>query len=441
MSKTDRSARNRGAAIVLGVLAFALAQRPVLVHADATKVRLADLLAEAHERNPEIQAARQRAVAAAAVPRRVTALDDPVFAYEAWNAPNSLRVDRADNNILRLSQKVPFPGKRALAGEVAKHDADMTGAEVATVELEVEAAVKRAYYELWSAHELLAVYNRDRGIVERFTHVAEQKYGVGEASQSDVLRAQVELTRAINRASTETLAIDGMEAELNALLSRPPDGPVGVPEPPPPPRLERTVDSLFDVALHSRPELQAQQAAVAREDAAVRLAERNYLPDFEFSVARFINPGTRDGFGGMAAVSIPLANKSKYDAALEEARARLGAAKSELRRVQDRIQREVKQAYVRANTALVQRKLFVSTHIPQAEQSLRVAESAYQTGTVDWLSLTDTSRSLEAVHVDHIEAEAEFEKAYADLERAVGTELPRDGNTSVPATDAQEHSR
>jgi cobalt-zinc-cadmium efflux system outer membrane protein len=127
----------------------------------------------------------------------------------------------------------------------------------------------------------------------------------------------------------------------------------------------------------------------------------------------------------MAVVSIPIAYKWKYDAALDEARARLGSAQADLRRWQDRVQREVAQAHVRAEAALRQWDLFVSTHIPQAEQSLRVAESAYQTGRIDWLALVDTARTLESVHVDHIQAHAEFEKAYADLERAVGTELPR----------------
>jgi len=107
------------------------------------------------------------------------------------------------------------------------------------------------------------------------------------------------------------------------------------------------------------------------------------------------------------------------------ARARLSSAQAELRRLQDRVQREVKQAHVRAETARLQWNLFVNTHIPQAEQSLRVAESAYQTGGIDWLALIDTARTLESVHVDHIQAHAEFEKAYADLERAVGRELPR----------------
>jgi outer membrane protein, heavy metal efflux system len=409
------------------VLAVLLLGAETVAHAEVpgARLKLADVLEQARASNPEIRVARERATAAAAVPGRVRALDDPTFSYEVWNAPDPFRVDRADNNILRLSQKVPFPGKRALAGEVAAREADMVGSETSSVELDVVTAVKRAYYDLWAAHELLHVYSRERGLVERFARVAEQKYGVGEVAQSDVLRAQVELTHSINRVTTQTLAIDGVRAELNALLSRSPGDALGVPENPPPPRFDPDPDRLIDLAVRSRPELRAQKAAVAREEASVSLARRDYFPDFEFNVGRFINPGQRDGFGAMAAISIPLAYKGKYDAGLAEARARLSAAQAELRRMQDRVQREVKQAQVRAQTALLQRNLFIGTHVPQAEQSLRVAESAYQTGGIDWLALIDTARTLESVHVEHIQAEADFEKAYADLERAVGEELPR----------------
>lgn len=411
------TARSVCAVILLGAGPVASAEAPAL--------RLSDVLERARERNPEIRAARERAVAAAAVPRRVRALDDPTFSYEVWNAPDPVRVDRADNNILRLSQKLPFPGKRGLAGDVAGREADVATAEGAGVELDVDTAVKRAFYDLWAAHELLDVYGRERGLVERFARIAEQKYGVGEVAQSDVLRAQVELTHLINRVTTQALAIDGARAELNALLSEPPDAPLGVPEDPPAPRLDSDVDRLIALALSSRPELRAHQSAIAREETGVRVAQRAYLPDFDVNVARFVNPGHRDGFGAMAGISIPIAYKGKYDAAVSEARGRLGAARAELRRLEDRVRRDVKQAHLRAQTALLQRSLFLHTHIPQAEQSLRVAESAYQTGNVDWLALIDTARTLESVHVDHIVAEAEFEKAYADLERAVGTELPR----------------
>jgi len=116
------------AAILASVLAAGL---PSPSRADqAAALRLADVLAEARERNPEIRAARERARAAAAVPPRVSAYDDPTLAYEAWNIPESLRLDRSDNNIFRVSQRIPFPGKRTLAGTVAEHEAEMARREI-----------------------------------------------------------------------------------------------------------------------------------------------------------------------------------------------------------------------------------------------------------------------------------------------------------------------
>jgi outer membrane protein TolC len=413
------SRRLRAGIAAAGILTASVA------HAQVERVRLADLIAEARQHNPDLGAAEARARAAASVPERVAALEDPVLSYEAWNAPESFRLDRADNNIFRLSQKVPFPGKRALAGEVATLDAKMAGKEARGTELDVVAGITKAYYDLWRIHRLIAVYTREKDLVQRLARIAEQKYGTSEVSQSDVLRAQVELTHLINRVHTETLSVRSAEAELREMLSRPGTDPFGIPEDPPPPRLAPTLDEVTDVALSERPEIAAQRVAVSREEVAVRLSERARLPDFEFSLGRFENLHGGNGFGAMASVTLPIAQPGKYDAGVNEANARLSARKAELRRTEDRIRREVTQAFVRAETSLSQYELFTTTHIPQAEQALSVTESGYQTGAVDFLSLIDSLRQIEMVHTEHIEAQVEFAKAYADLERAVGRELPR----------------
>src|SRR5207249_1435615 len=82
---------------------------------------------------------------------------------------------------------------------------------------------------------------------------------------------------------------------------------------------------------------------IAREESSLRLARLNYLPDFELSVERFVNFKRNDGLGVMAAMSIPIAYKSKYDAGVAEATARLAAAQADGRRLQDRIRREVQE--------------------------------------------------------------------------------------------------
>ena len=86
---------------------------------------------------------------------------------------------------------------------------------------------------------------------------------------------------------------------------------------------------------------------------------------------------------------------------------------------------EVRRAFLRARTAFLQRDLLATTHVPQAEQAYAASEIGYRTGKVDFLSFVDSLRAVESVHLEHAQADAEFEKAFADLERAVGRPLER----------------
>jgi len=425
------SPRDRRYWLVVAALAVGLA-RPAVALAERPEVlRLADLIEEAKRRNPELAVARHRAKAALQVPGRVSAYDDPVIEYEAWNVPESLSIDRADNNIFKLSQKVPFPGKRRLAGEIAERDAEVAERDADGVALDVIDRVKRAYFTLWEAQQNLTIYRRDADLLRRFARVAEQRYALGEGTQPDVLKAQVELTRLVNRVTTGLLTIEGDRAELAALLSKPPEEVSGDPEELPPPELADSADALTELAFRNRPELKSVEAGIQRETSGRALARKGYLPDFEFKVERFINFGRSDGFGAMASMTLPFAYKYKYDAAVAEADEKIESAKAELQREKDAIGREVRQALLKTRAALAQRELFLTTHIPQSEQALEAAEIGYQTGKTDFLTLIDSVRAIESVHLEHVEAGAELERAFADLERAVGEELPRRSEAQV----------
>jgi outer membrane protein, heavy metal efflux system len=403
-------------------------------------------LAYARHHYPAIGAARNRVLAARKVPAQASAYDDPMVTWEAWNAPGNFRIDEADNNIFRLSQKIPFPGKLRLKGEMASKDAEKTEAELKVEEIDTVAQVKKAYYALWLVYRNLEVFRRDQELVTQFARIAEQKYAVGQVSQTDVLRAQVERTRMINRVTTETLALGKAQARLNALFSRPPEAPLGAPQNPPAPAVPYSMTELEKLTLGIRPELLAQTRALDKERLALALAHKAYYPDFEVSINRFVNFDERDGFGISVSTSIPLAFKYKYDAGVGEATANLQTGQDKLWRLRDLALFEVKQALVEAQTALEQRNLFLHTHIPQAEQALQASQIGYQTGTLDFLSLIDSVRAIELIHLEHLMAAADFERAWAELERAVGQELPRtvvrgakrDGRAGLEGADSRE---
>ena len=383
------------------------------------------VLAYAQEHNPAIWVAKSRLLAAQKVPAQASAYEDPTVQWDNWNSPENFRLDEADNNIFRLSQKIPFPGKLRLKGEIASKETERMVAGLKVTEIDIVAQLKKAYYDLWLVYQNLEVYYRDQELVTQFARITEQKYAVGQVSQPDVLRAQVEVTRLINRVTTERLTLGKVQAQLNALMSRPPEAPLGKPQDPPPAGVPYTMAELEDLTLRNRPELLAQTRALEKEHLGLALARKAYYPDFEVSVSRFVNFDERDGFGISVSTSIPLVFKYKYDAGVGEATANLQAVQSELWRLRDLALFEVKQALVEAQTAALQLNLFLYTHIPQAEQALQASQIGYATGTLDFLSLIDSVRAVEQVHLEHLMAAANLERAWAELERAVGQELPR----------------
>src|SRR5204863_4714504 len=170
--------------------------------------------------------------AARAVPAQAAAWDDPTLAAESWNSPRAVPYDGAENNILKLSQRLPFPGKLGLKGRMAERDADMAAADARMTELTVLESVKQAYWDLWLADRHLAVYTRDLALARELSAGAAERYAVGTGGQPDVLRADVERTHVATRLVTTRPGHETATVRLNELLSRSPDEPLGMPHDP-----------------------------------------------------------------------------------------------------------------------------------------------------------------------------------------------------------------
>jgi outer membrane protein TolC len=84
----------------------------------------------------------------------------------------------------------------------------------------------------------------------------------------------------------------------------------------------------------------------------------------------------------------------------------------------------VQEAYVRAKSAQDRAVLLRTTIKPQSQQTLEVSRVAYQTDRVDFQALIDNQRVLLDVNLDYFRALSDFTQALADLERAVGTDVP-----------------
>jgi cobalt-zinc-cadmium efflux system outer membrane protein len=99
--------------------------------------------------------------------------------------------------------------------------------------------------------------------------------------------------------------------------------------------------------------------------------------------------------------------------------------------MESRVRLAVQEAYVHAQSAQDRAALLRTTILPQSQQSLEVSRIAYQTDRVDFQGVIDSERMLLDAQLGYVRALSEFDQAVADLERAVGTDLPAGMTTTV----------
>ena len=391
---------------------------------------------EALQNNPELIALRRQYDAARQRPAQERFLMAPSFDAQIWQWPiNTLNPLNTTMYMLTVSQDLPGRGKRQLKAAVAEKDAELAANEIAIRARDVVGQVKRMYAELFVSRRAIEVERQSIGLVRQFADVSTAKYTAGRASQQDVLRAVLELSKLQGDLLTRGERAQLAEAELNTLLARPPQAPIGTLAEPQEDVVLPSPEELQQLALLRHPELTASRLGVERAQAALNVAEREYKPDFMVGGGYMLMPRDRDAWTASVGISWPTARwaRGRLDAQKAEAEASVDASRAGQRVAENRIRLAVQSAYVRVKAAGQRAALLRTTILPQSTQTLEVSRVAYQADRVDFLAMLDNQRVLVEAQLDYEEALSEFEQARADLERAVGVDLPATTTGNAPS--------
>ena len=91
---------------------------------------------------------------------------------------------------------VDTEGGVRLTGDLARQETALRAAEAAEVFWELRARTAMAWYEIYAADRQLAVMQETLDWLRQFADIAATMYSVGTGTQSDVLRAGVEVAEA-----------------------------------------------------------------------------------------------------------------------------------------------------------------------------------------------------------------------------------------------------
>jgi len=387
---------------------------------------LQSALSEALANNPALAALRSQFEVVRQRPAQHRSLMAPTFEAQIWQWPiNTFNPANTNMYMFGIGQDLPGRGKRDLRVKLADKDTEIANNEIAVRARDILADVKRTYADLFLARKDIEIHLQSVDLLRQLTDITHAKYSTGRISQQDVVKAAVELSTMHDDLVMMDERARLAEAQLNTLLNRLPDAPVG---PLAEPRVDVTVPSsaeLQRLALDNQPELRDARLRRERAEAAQEVVRSDYKPDFVVGATYMLMPQDHDAWGASFGLTWPRAPWARHgvDARLAEATADIEAARAAERVVENGLRLAVQEAYIRLQAASQRASLLRTSVVPQSEQAIDVARAAYQTDRGDFLALIDNERALLDARHKYYLALSAVEQARADLERAVGTDL------------------
>ena len=398
---------------------------------------LAALIQEALAGNPDLAQAKALVDADRERVPQAKALPDPSLSLGIQNDGfNRIEVGQMETSYYQVmvTQPLPWPGKRAMRGEVAKLGAEATEASTERTRLTVEADVRRGYYSLLLVRGQLRLLDDQALFLKQAEETARSRYEVGQGSQADLLRAQLERTRLEQaRAQLQAQERTGL-AVLNRVRGAVSDTPIPT---------RRTLDQVpdpqpaapdFPAQAEARsPELKVARIGVQQAERSLDLARLNRHPDFSVSAGYMPRGGLDPMWTASVGITLPVWRKSKQDRAVAEQEDRRAASGWGVEQVRCLLSQRVQERTGDLDAALRVIRLYRSGLLVQSENAFRATLAQYTVGRVPFLSVLEALNGWVADQSGLLQAQAQAQAVRIALDELNLGATPSIAASALPA--------
>lgn len=282
------------------------------------------------------------------------------------------------------------------------------------------------FYAAAAATDLVEVAAQRLARARRQAEFAEQRFDVGTATMSDVLRAQIEMGTAELAAFEAQAALRSASLELGRTVGvggevRPAD--TGLPEKAP---ALPSLEALIERGLRGSPGVLAADAVRSSRRADRLAAYTPYLPSLRISGGydwfAYEFPPRQQSWSFRLFASLPVFNGLQREAAVARAAAQEDVAEARARDARIALRVAVEGAV--QDMGLAERRVEVSRRtVGLAQEDLRVQEERYQIGAATILELQASQVALAEAEVAEVRARQMLGGAVARLEAVLGESL------------------
>jgi outer membrane protein TolC len=384
---------------------------------------LDQLVNEALSNNPDLAVAKARWQKATFKSPQVGSLKDPVLSFALSNYPNdnfSSDETAMTGNEVKLAQAFPFPGKLENRSALANEQARWFEAVYQDKHFQIARKVKDAWYRLYFKEKAIVVTERNMALVDDIIRLTEVRYETGSGLQQDVLKAQVQRSRLMERLMTLRQQRSVVQSELNRLLNRPAGGTYVAPEELELVAIEKNLEAFQQASAENRPLNSAYQSLIKRYRFQQKLAELDDYPDMTVWASwRFRDDDLADGGTDFVSVGVSFnlpVYRAKRRAATSEAVAAIRMAERQSDNFRNSVTESIQNAYARMEETHQQTELYKKGIIPQTGQSFQAALGSYQVGKVEFISLLDALMTTYQAEMEYYRISSEYMRSLAWLE-------------------------
>ena len=291
---------------------------------------------------------------------------------------------------------------------------------------------RNAYYQILKTRKLVEVAEQTVVQITAQKEVSENFYQVGMSPLNDLLQSQVRLANAKQALITALNNLEITKAQFNTILRRPVTSPVAVVDILDFKPFDKDIDYCLNAARSNRLELQVADLNIERAQRQVDLTEREFYPTINLQ-GNYARRGEEWDVSGGEGISDSSFWNVQATATWEfwqwgrtvygrkEKLSRLSQARFSKADTQDKIDLEVKQAFLRIQES-EKNILTVEKAIEQAKENLRITEEQYKEQVATQTDVLVAQTLLTETQTNYYNALYDFKIARAVLNRAIGQE-------------------
>ena len=334
-----------------------------------------------------------------------------------------------------LGQTLYDAGRRASVHRAAQHSLEAAEKNLESRRVEVAAAVKRRYYELLKAAELVEVQEESVKLSEKQLENAQVRLEVGSGTEVDVLRLQVALENARAELINAQQGVVLGRAQLNHIMGAEVRAPLEiaplletVPETP---AVPDSVAGIVTRAEAGNPALQSRRDVVAAAESDLDAARAAWYPRVAGSLSysrnnelfgrvyRTLDQNYRLQAG--LSVTYNVFDGGIRQASIDRARAGVGTARMSLQQQR----RELVLAVETAHLEMVRLDKILGLAertVELAEEDLRMAQERYRVGKGRLLEVLDAQVGFTQARSSLVRTRYDLRIAQAEFDRLAGVQ-------------------